>query len=126
MQHGGIQRRQRVAASHGGNGLQHADAGGILPAPDARMDDRRRLAGDAAQQDRGERLRDALQSACVMTGLTALLDPRRIALVGASESTDRAASRPLRFLRDGGFSGDVYPVSASRSSVGGSRAWPSL
>ncbi|MGA8463293.1 MAG: acetate--CoA ligase family protein [Trebonia sp.] len=58
--------------------------------------------------------------------LTALLDPRRIALVGVSERPDRAASRPLRFLRDGGFSGDVYPVSASRTSVGGSRAWPSL
>lgn len=61
-----------------------------------------------------------------MTGLTALLDPRRIALVGASEDPERATSRPLRFLRDGGFSGDVYPVTAGRASVAGVRAWPSL
>jgi len=68
----------------------------------------------AAARDRGS------------AGLTALLDPRRIALVGASEDPGRATSRPLRFLRDGGFSGDVYPVTAGRTSVGGVRAWPSL
>lgn len=59
-------------------------------------------------------------------GLTALLYPRRIALVGPSEDPERATSRPLRFLRDSGFGGDVYAVSASRTSVSGRRAWPSL
>lgn len=55
----------------------------------------------------------------------ALLSPRSIAIVGASDDPSKTASRPLRFLRAGGFDGAVYPV-ARRDTVMGERAHPSL
>ena len=55
----------------------------------------------------------------------ALLAPRSIAIVGASDDLSKTASRPLRYLREAGFAGDVYPV-ARRATVLGERAYPSL
>ena len=54
-----------------------------------------------------------------------LLAPRSVAIVGASDDTTKTASRPLRYLRQGGYEGDIYPV-ARRATVLGERAWPSL
>ena len=56
---------------------------------------------------------------------SALLAPRRIAIVGASDDPAKTASRPLRFLREGGFDGELYPV-ARRATVLGHPAWRSL
>jgi len=56
----------------------------------------------------------------------ALLCPRSVALIGASDDTTKTASRPLRFLRRSGFQGIVYPVNPRRDMVLGERAWPSL
>ena len=58
--------------------------------------------------------------------LDALLAPRSIALVGASNDRLRPPGRPLWFLRRDGWPGRVYPVNPRRSSVLGERAWPSL
>jgi acyl-CoA synthetase (NDP forming) len=54
-----------------------------------------------------------------------LLSPRSIAIIGASDDVSKTASRPLRFLRGGGYEGTVYPI-ARRETVLGERAWPSL
>ena len=54
-----------------------------------------------------------------------LLGPGSVALVGASDDPSKTASRPLRFLRQGGFAGTIYPV-ARRATVLGEQAWPSL
>ena len=59
------------------------------------------------------------------TAPQALLAPRSIAIVGASDDPSKTASRPLRYLREGGFAGTVYPV-ARRETVLGERAYPSL
>jgi acyl-CoA synthetase (NDP forming) len=56
----------------------------------------------------------------------ALLSPRSVALVGASDDVTKTASRPLRFLRRSGFTGAIYPVNPRRDTVLGERAWPSL
>jgi acyl-CoA synthetase (NDP forming) len=56
---------------------------------------------------------------------SALLSPRSIAIVGASDDVTKTASRPLRFLRAGGYEGMVYPI-ARRDTVMGQKAWPSL
>lgn len=61
-----------------------------------------------------------------MTIPASLLDPRRIALVGASDDAAKASSRPLTFLREGGFDGEVYPINARRDEVAGERAYRSL
>ncbi|HXJ00174.1 MAG TPA: CoA-binding protein, partial [Micropepsaceae bacterium] len=56
----------------------------------------------------------------------ALFSPRSVALVGASDDASKTAARPLRFLRQAGFAGTIYPINPKRDTVLGERAWPSL
>ncbi|HEY4351691.1 MAG TPA: acetate--CoA ligase family protein [Paraburkholderia sp.] len=56
----------------------------------------------------------------------ALLAPRSIALIGQSDDASKTTGRPLRFLRQAGYTGRVYPVNPKRDTVLGERAWPSL
>ncbi len=56
----------------------------------------------------------------------ALFAPRAVAVVGQSDDASKTAGRPLKFLRQLGFQGRVYPVNPRRESVLGERAWPSL
>ncbi len=56
----------------------------------------------------------------------ALLAPRSIALLGASDDTGKTAGRPLKFLRVAGYAGAIYPVNPNRPTVQGERAWPDL
>ena len=58
--------------------------------------------------------------------LDALLRPRTVAVVGASDDPKKDAARPVRFLRKHGFDGTVWPVNPRRTTVLGERAWPSL
>jgi acyl-CoA synthetase (NDP forming) len=56
----------------------------------------------------------------------ALFAPRVVAIVGQSDDAGKTAGRPLKFLRQLGFQGRVYPINARRATVLGERAWPSL
>jgi acyl-CoA synthetase (NDP forming) len=56
----------------------------------------------------------------------ALLSPRSVALVGQSNDAGKTAGRPLKFLRQIGYQGRIYPINARRDEVLGERAWPSL
>jgi acyl-CoA synthetase (NDP forming) len=58
--------------------------------------------------------------------LSPLLNPRSIAIVGASENATRIGGRPLRYLRESGFAGAVYPVNPNRDTVQGFAAYPSI
>jgi len=58
--------------------------------------------------------------------LSALLHPRVVAIVGASDDATKTTGRPLRFLRASGYAGTVYPVNPKRETVLGERAWPSI
>lgn len=60
------------------------------------------------------------------TSLSALLAPRSIALVGASDDPARIGGRPLRYLRNSGFKGTVYPVNPKRDTVQGVPAFASI
>ena len=55
-----------------------------------------------------------------------LLNPRSIAIVGASNDPDKTAGRPLRFLRQSGFAGRIYPVNPRRTQIQGEAAWSRL
>lgn len=55
-----------------------------------------------------------------------LLNPRSVAIVGASDDATKTAGRPQRFLHQTGFAGTVYLVNPRRPEVQGERAWPSL
>ena len=58
--------------------------------------------------------------------LQALLSPRRVALIGASDTPTRLTARPQRFLQAQGFAGEIVPVNPRRDSVLGLPAVPSV
>ncbi|MBB4260541.1 MULTISPECIES: acetate--CoA ligase family protein [unclassified Bradyrhizobium] len=56
----------------------------------------------------------------------ALLAPRSIALIGASDDVSKTSARPLQYLRRAGYEGSVYPINPRRDTILGERAWSSL
>jgi len=56
----------------------------------------------------------------------ALLSPRSVAIVGQSDDPAKTTGRPLRFLRQMGYRGTIYPVNARRDTVMGERAYRSI
>ena len=56
----------------------------------------------------------------------ALFSPRSVAVIGQSNDPAKTAGRPLKFLRQAGYAGRIYPVNARRGEVLGERAWPSI
>jgi acyl-CoA synthetase (NDP forming) len=67
-----------------------------------------------------------LQQTATLDLRQALLSPRSVAIVGQSNDVGKTAGRPLKYLRQAGFSGRIYPVNPGRETVLGERAWPSL
>ncbi len=65
---------------------------------------------------------DAARRAAV----AALMNPRSVAVVGATERADASSSFVMRNLIANGFSGAILPVHPKAESVFGLRAWPSL
>jgi predicted CoA-binding protein len=57
---------------------------------------------------------------------SALFEPKRIALIGASADEKKTTSRPQRFLRKHGFSGEILPVNPSRTEILGDKAYKDL
>lgn len=60
------------------------------------------------------------------TTARALLNPRSIALIGASGDETKNTARPLQYLRKHGFRGEVFPINAAHGEVLGEKAWPDL
>ena len=58
--------------------------------------------------------------------LSALLAPRTVAVIGASDNAARIGGRPLRYMREAGFAGEVYPVNPARDIVQGLRCYGSV
>ena len=50
---------------------------------------------------------------------TALLHPRSIAIIGASDDPTRIGGRPVAYTRDAGFSGRIFPVNPRRHAIQG-------
>ena len=61
-----------------------------------------------------------------MPSLDKLLNPRSVAVIGASADPTRIGGRPLRYLREDGFAGDIYPVNPGRDEVQGLRSYPGI
>ena len=58
--------------------------------------------------------------------LEALLAPRSVAVIGASDDPTRIGGRPVSYLMRAGFPGEVWPVNPNRETVQGLRAYPSI
>jgi len=61
-----------------------------------------------------------------IAALTAIFQPRSIAIVGASTDPTKTGGRPVHLLRKHGFSGAIYPVNPKAPEVQGLTAYPSL
>jgi acyl-CoA synthetase (NDP forming) len=59
-------------------------------------------------------------------GLTPLLAPRSVAVLGASSDPTRIGGRPIAFMRAQGFPGGLYPVNPNRTEIQGLKAYPSV
>jgi len=58
--------------------------------------------------------------------LESALNPRSIAVIGASDNPHKVGGRPILFLKKYGYRGAVYPVNPVRASVQGLRAYSRL
>ena len=58
--------------------------------------------------------------------LEPLLNPRSIAMIGASANPGRIGGMPLELLTRFGFSGGIYPVNPKYQEVFGLRCWPDI
>jgi acetate---CoA ligase (ADP-forming) len=58
--------------------------------------------------------------------LRTVLDPKSVAIIGASENPNKLGGRPLLYLSRFGYKGRVYPINSKRSEVQGYTAYPSL
>jgi acetate---CoA ligase (ADP-forming) len=59
-------------------------------------------------------------------GLTPLLAPRSIAVLGASNDPARIGGRPIAYMKAQNFPGAIWPVNPNRTEVQGLRAYPSV
>jgi acyl-CoA synthetase (NDP forming) len=58
--------------------------------------------------------------------LRTALNPRSVAVIGASENPNKIGGRPLLFLSRFGFKGKVYPINPKRSEAQGFKVYPGL
>lgn len=58
--------------------------------------------------------------------LRPLLEPKSIAVVGASSNLSRTGGRPIKLLLDYGFPGPIYPINPNRDEIGGLKCYPDI
>ena len=61
-----------------------------------------------------------------MNRLKAALDPRSVAIIGASENPNKVGGRPVHYLDKFGFRGSIFPINPSRGEVQGHKCYRSL
>ncbi|MBN8929759.1 MAG: acyl-CoA synthetase [Rhodospirillales bacterium 69-11] len=60
------------------------------------------------------------------SGLTPLLAPRSVAVLGASSDPTRISGRPIAYMKSQGFQGALYPINPNRTEVQGLKAYPTI
>jgi acyl-CoA synthetase (NDP forming) len=61
-----------------------------------------------------------------MSRLRAALDPKSVAIIGASENPNKVGGRPVHYLDKFGFKGKIFPINPSRAEVQGYKCYRSL
>jgi len=69
---------------------------------------------------------NSLTTGSRFSGLTPLLAPRSVAVLGASSDPTRISGRPIAYMKAQGFRGGLYPINPNRSEVQGLKAYPSI
>ena len=58
--------------------------------------------------------------------ITRLLQPRSVAVIGASADPGKTAGRPVAYLQKHGFAGAIYPVNPKVERIGGLKCYPDI
>jgi acyl-CoA synthetase (NDP forming) len=61
-----------------------------------------------------------------MSGLQRLLQPRSVAVVGASADPSKMTGRPVAYLRKHGYAGEIFPVNPRGGRIGDLACFPSV
>lgn len=61
-----------------------------------------------------------------MDAISHLLQPRSVAVIGASADATKTAGRPVSYLVKHGFKGDIYPVNPKADRIGELRCYPDV
>jgi acyl-CoA synthetase (NDP forming) len=61
-----------------------------------------------------------------VTPISRLLQPRSVAVIGASADAGKTAGRPVAYLRKHGFTGDIYPINPRAEHIDGLRCYPDV
>ena len=61
-----------------------------------------------------------------MADLKRLLNPKSVALIGASQNRAKLGSQILSNLKKGGFTGKIYPVNSKYKKIQGLKSYPSV
>ncbi len=61
-----------------------------------------------------------------LTSLQRLFRPHSVAVIGASSDPMKIGGRPVSFLKDSGYCGDIYPVNPKAPEIQGLRAFASV
>lgn len=58
--------------------------------------------------------------------LTSALNPRSVAIIGASENIHKIGGRPIYYMQRHGFQGAIYPVNPARDEIQGHKSYASM
>lgn len=61
-----------------------------------------------------------------LEGLAAALQPRSVAIIGASDNKKKVGGRPVDYLKRFGFQGVIYPVNPAREQVQDLKCYPDV
>ncbi|WP_291054216.1 acetate--CoA ligase family protein [Herbiconiux sp.] len=60
------------------------------------------------------------------SGLRFFHDPASVAVIGASSDPEKIGGRPIRYMRESGYTGAIYPINPTRPEIQGLPAYASL
>src|SRR5688500_2857248 len=78
---------------------------------------------DGTAHDRESNMHD---TSPVIAQVARLLNPRSVAVIGASEDQGKFGGRAFRMLLRHNFAGQIYPVNPNRAELFGLKAYPSV
>ncbi|MEJ8851533.1 acetate--CoA ligase family protein [Variovorax rhizosphaerae] len=61
-----------------------------------------------------------------MNAIARLIQPRSVAVIGASADAAKTAGRPIAYLQKHGFTGDIYPVNPRVATINGLKCYPDI
>ncbi|MFJ9848050.1 acetate--CoA ligase family protein [Streptomyces sp. NPDC101150] len=115
-----IVRASQLAAEH--PEIAEVDLNPVFASPEGvRAADVRILLGEGAVAERRRHSRDE-----ILAAMRRLMQPRSVAVIGASSEPGKIGNSVMRNLLDGGFPGEIHPVHPRADDILGRKAYTSV